>query len=75
MIIKSNQNFECCNVAGLPEGTVGIKGKAIVETMTDPDELYTSQELNREEIEFIAIPYALWDNRGKANMAVWLRSE
>ena len=75
MIIKSKQNFECCNVAGLPEGTVGIKGKAIVETMTDPDELYTSQELKREEIEFIAIPYALWDNRGKANMAVWLRSE
>ena len=75
MIIKSKQNFEYCNVAGLPEGTVGIKGKAIVETMTDPDELYTSQELKREEIEFIAIPYALWDNRGKANMAVWLRSE
>ncbi|MBQ9789316.1 MAG: glycoside hydrolase family 127 protein [Lentisphaeria bacterium] len=75
MIIKKDQDFELCEVAGLPAETVGIKGKAVAESSPDNEALYFEGDLMRENIEFIAIPYALWNNRGAANMAVWIRCE
>lgn len=75
MVIDTKQTFECCEIADLPKGTVGIKGKAVVEKMPNCDDLYSSDDLEYEEIEFTAIPYALWNNRGDANMAVWIRSK
>ena len=71
----TKQKFECCEVATLPAGTIGIKGKAIVEKMSNPEALYFSDDLEAQEVEFTAIPYALWDNRGTANMAVWIRGK
>lgn len=57
--------------AGLPEGTPALVGEAYRERYPD-DSLYTSEKPVREEVKFLAIPYALWDNRGENAMAVWI---
>ncbi len=75
MVIPVHQEFKLKQAAGLPAGTVAITGKAVTEEAPEPEALYYSGELIRREIEFTAIPYALWQNRGAANMAVWIRTE
>lgn len=37
------------------------------------DRLYRAEPPPAEPVEFTAIPYALWQNRGPAEMRVWLR--
>lgn len=75
MIIDTQAGFELTTVEGLPEGTVAIKGKAIYETFPADGSLYFDKPMERTAGEFIAIPYALWNNRGSANMAVWIRQK
>ena len=60
---------------GLPEGTVAITGNAFREYLKDGDSLYTDEAPVVEPVTFKAIPYALWQNRGANNMAVWVRAK
>ena len=52
---------------------IAITGKAFHEKRENNGELYTEERGSLEEVDFIAIPYALWQNRGESNMAVWMR--
>ncbi len=74
LILPSPQNFSLTTAPGLPQGTPAIAGTAIAEAAPDPQALYFSQPLQRTPVPFTAIPYALWQNRGPANMAVWMRT-
>ena len=75
MIIDTSSVLELTKSNGLPEGTICIKGNAIYETFPADGSMYLDKPLERTSGEFIAIPYALWNNRGSANMAVWIRSK
>lgn len=72
LLIESEQDFELGTVEGLPEGTVAIRGTAYREKMPDTGLYYTGFP-EYEETVFCAVPYALWQNRGKTNMCVWNR--
>ena len=71
-VIDANQKFELVKAEGLPEGTIGIKGKALCEVPRSGS-LYSTEKASFEEGSFTAIPYALWQNRGPATMQVWTR--
>ncbi len=60
--------------ASFPENVKGISitGKAYREKREN-DSLYTDDPGILEETTFLAVPYALWQNRGESNMAVWMR--
>ena len=72
LLIDTSCEFETVPFEGLPEGTVAIRGKAFREKLPG-DELYFSALPEYEKTEFCAVPYALWQNRGKSNMCVWNR--
>ena len=74
-IIDVNAGFRLTPAEDLPEGTLAIEGKAVREYFKDGDALYTDDAPVYEETAFKAIPYALWQNRGENNMAVWLRAK
>lgn len=71
-LIDAEQEFELVPVEGLPAGTIGIKGKAMRETQRS-NTLYSTEKSTLEEVVFTAVPYALWQNRGKSSMQVWTR--
>lgn len=73
MRIDSSQEFTLGKAEGLSEGVVTICGKAYYEKSPAEDELYFSGDITVSEGRFTAIPYHLWQNRGAANMAVWIR--
>ena len=73
LIIPAEQEFALSKAAGLPEGTVAISGRALQEENSS-DSLYSTTPPACHECTFTAIPYALWQNRGESNMAVWLRA-
>ena len=54
----------------LPEGTLAISGSAVERTVAS-DALYTTERPKPRKRAFVAIPYALWQNRGPAEMQVW----
>ena len=58
---------------GLPEGTVALRGGAVFEELP-ADDLYTTARPEYAAGSFTAGPYALWQNRGRSNMCVWIRS-
>ncbi len=70
--INPDQQFTLTRADGLPEGTVAISGRAGLDESSGTA-LYTSSKPEMKAQEFTAIPYALWQNRGEANMAVWIR--
>jgi DUF1680 family protein len=72
LLLMPENGMTLSAVPGLPEGTPAICGKAVREFF-DGDELYTVNAPQQEEVSFTAIPYALWQNRGKSNMCVWNR--
>ena len=72
MLLMPNRGMTLSAVPGLPGGTPAICGKAVREFF-DGDDLYTVNAPQLEEVSFVAIPYALWQNRGKSNMCVWNR--
>ncbi len=59
---------------GFPEGTMAITGKALRERNPRNNQLFSDEPIMTEETTFTAIPYALWQNRGKTTMQLWLRS-
>ena len=72
LIIDTQEPMTLTSVTGLPEGTPAISGSAIREFFED-DSLYSVSSPEYQTLPFIAIPYALWQNRGPSNMSVWLR--
>ncbi len=76
LVIPADQNFSSAKAKGLPEGTPAIAGTAFLESGANPsDALYFSGPVKRRKTSFLAVPYALWNNRGKGSMSVWLRAE
>ena len=75
LVIPTPQSFSLTTAPGLPAGTPAIAGTAYAEFAPDPEALYFTEPLRRKTVPFLAIPYALWQNRGPANMAVWMRTE
>ena len=57
---------------GLPAGTPALRGTALREIFSGSG-LYAVGAPRYEETHFTAIPYALWQNRGRTNMCVWNR--
>jgi DUF1680 family protein len=72
LVIDPEQEFTLSSVADLPDGTVALQGYALLEEQ-DSDALYSIRKPKCKTQKITAIPYALWQNRGDANMAVWLR--
>ena len=73
MLIETGKPMTLVPAAGLPEGTLAIRGSALREYFAE-DELYTTCKPRYSQVAFTAIPYALWQNRGKTNMCVWNRT-
>ena len=73
MIIPAEQEFRLAEAENLPNGTVAITGEALYEQKSE--ELYSNEPPTLQKGAFTAIPYALWQNRGAANMAVWIREK
>ena len=70
--IDPQQEFRLVAAKGLPRGTVAIRGEARVWERPGAD-LYAEVAPRARRKAFTAIPYALWQNRGPAEMRVWLR--
>lgn len=70
--IPAKQDFKLVPAKGLPKGTVAIAGTAF-ETTRPGDALYSTAATRTRRRRFVAIPYALWQNRGPAEMQVWTR--
>ena len=60
--IPKNTKIEHTFEKGLLNGIVTLKGKAIEVDKTGAE----------KEVEFKAIPYSVWNNRGADKMAVWI---
>ena len=63
-----------CSVEGLPEGVpcAVLQGLRIMPGEDRPLYSYTKPE--RRKAELIAVPYCLWNNRGKGEMTVWMKT-
>lgn len=70
--IPAKQDFRLVRAKGLPRGTVAIAGAAL-ETTRPGDALYSEAAPRTRRRRFVAIPYALWQNRGLSEMQVWTR--
>ena len=70
--IPAKQDFRLVAAKGLPKGTVAIAGAAL-ETTRPGGALYSDAAPRTRRRRFVAIPYALWQNRGPAEMQVWTR--
>ena len=76
IIIDTGCGFELAPAGkGLGQNAIAITGRAVREYFSDCEELYTDAEPQYENVSFKAIPYALWQNRGECNMAVWVRAK
>ena len=67
----SDKAFRLGKAKGLPAGTVSLSGEA-VEVVRPGDALYSAEKPVRRHRKVTAIPFALWQNRGASEMAVWL---
>ena len=72
--IDTTKPFELAAIDGIP-GALAIKCAAFRDKSSTDAPLYTrTATAAPEAITAVAIPYALWNNRGRCNMAVWLRA-
>ena len=57
-------------------GYVVVKahGKRLCEEQWK-DGLYSSQKLQKKDVELFAVPYFYWNNRGMGEMEVWIRED
>ena len=75
LIVPADQTFTLGEAKGL-EKVPAIIGEAWRESDVSGGELYfRNRTPGREKIRITAIPYALWQNRGKSELATWLRSD
>lgn len=72
--ISAQQTFSACPHPDLPDGVLSVCGEALREdeSLWDSRTLYAPVG-NRVPVRFCAVPYALWGNRGKGEMLVWVR--
>ena len=62
------------NPQDLPDSTCAIRVEGFLEVPKENGPLYFTGSPSYKPCKALAIPYALWGNQGKTNMAVWLRS-
>ena len=73
LLLLPEKGFELVPAPGnFEEGALAIRGQALAEKLP-AGELYTTAAPKYVGTHFLAIPYALWQNRGATNMAVWMR--
>ena len=62
---------------GLPGNVPGLRitGRRIVRTQAEEGTLYADSRLTAEKTQLTFVPYALWGNRGKGEMRVWLDAD
>lgn len=75
LILPLDQTLELLPLpSSFPEEVEGIaiSGK-IWHEKRESTSLYTEEKSSLTETKFLAVPYALWQNRGETNMAVWMR--
>ena len=72
LVLLADRPMTTIPAPGLPAGTPAIRGAALREVF-EGSGLYAVGAPRYEETSFTAIPYALWQNRGKTNMCVWNR--
>jgi DUF1680 family protein len=63
LIIPANAQFTPVNKPDLLNGVTVLKGEAVEKSTTSAVS---------KKVEFTAIPYYSWANRGKGEMEVWL---
>lgn len=74
LIVPAEQAFRLGEAEGLA-GVPAILGEALRESDESEGRLYfRNRTPSRTRTNFIAVPYALWQNRGKSELATWLRS-
>ena len=69
--LSSDVRFRETTVSGLPEGTVALRFAARHD-VADPDGAFSTRPPKYADGEAVAIPYALWQNRGAGAMQVFL---
>ncbi len=74
LVIRKDAPMEARFDAALLGGAVVIEGQAMLEEESGwSGGLYSASEKKAAPVNFKAIPYYLWGNRGEGEMAVWLR--
>lgn len=69
--LSSNVHFRETTVPGLPEGTIALRFAARHDVAA-PDGAFSTRPPKYADGEAVAIPYALWQNRGVGAMQVFL---
>uniref|UniRef100_UPI002ED3B8FB hypothetical protein n=1 Tax=Enterocloster clostridioformis TaxID=1531 RepID=UPI002ED3B8FB len=58
----------------MPGGCIALKARGVRElAQTDADTLYMPYGSYEEAVTVKAVPYFLWNNRGRGEMQVWMR--
>ena len=70
--IPAHPEFTLKQAEGLPEGTLALQFRGEAVKPSDGP-LYGTNPPVYEAVELCAIPFALWQNRGKADMQVFLQ--
>jgi len=61
--------------SGLPGEAVAVETQAYRSITPSSDSLYRTEAPRRESVKLTAVPYFLWGNRGRGEMAVWLTTQ
>ena len=69
--LSSAARFSEASAPGLPEGTIALRFAARHD-VTIPGGAFSSRRPEYADCEAVAIPYALWQNRGAGAMQVFL---
>ena len=70
--ISAHPSFDVIEASGLPEGTRAISFSGEAANPAD-DDLYSINPPIYKPVRLCAIPFALWQNRGKSSMQVFLQ--
>ena len=73
LLIDTEAGFTTAPAPNLPDGVLAIRGEARLESDASEGRLYYRAAPQQEKAGFTAIPYALWQNRGPADLLVWMR--
>lgn len=71
VFIDAKGGFSLAEARGLPKGTLAIEGKGC-RIERGGEDLYSDAPVEAVPCRITAIPYALWQNRGWSEMAVWI---
>ncbi|WP_034336466.1 glycoside hydrolase family 127 protein [Deinococcus misasensis] len=73
--LTSGSAFQAKFKPNLLGGVVVLEGEALLEDLEGHSGLYSFQKHNRWISKTVqAVPYALWNHRGRGEMRVWMRS-